>query len=146
MINQHVTLKRRMRLACAALLVASGAVVVGGIGAAPANAASKFVALSFSPVNGAYGWGNNYDDLEGARIRSLVECQNHGGSHCVFIGWAENWCAALAVGPRNPYGGYDQYHSWYGPTLADAEQQALNKNGGGTILVSRCATGPAGTG
>jgi Domain of unknown function (DUF4189) len=142
------TRTRRTKAAAAAMLFAAGAAVASAVGAAaPANAAAdKYVAISFSPETGVYGWGNNYNDLDGARIRSLVECQNHGGSHCVFIGWAKNWCSALAVGDRGVYGQYDNYYSWYGPTLADAEQQALAKNNGGRILVSRCATGNTGVG
>jgi Domain of unknown function (DUF4189) len=138
---------RRHRIAAAALLVTASATTAGMLlAAAPANADDKFVAISFSPENGAYGWGNNYDSQDGARIRSLTECQNYGGTHCVFIAWAQNGCAALAVGDKNPYGGFDQYYGWYGPTLAAAEQQALDKNGGGHVLVSRCATGGQGTG
>jgi Domain of unknown function (DUF4189) len=148
MMTTTPTITRRRRIAAATLLAAAGAMTAIGVGAAaPANAEpDKYVAISFSPENGAYGWGNSYNDLDGARIRSLTECQNFGGTHCVFIAWAKNWCAALAVGDRNPYGGYDQYYGWYGPTQADAEQQALAKNNGGRILVSRCATGTAGTG
>jgi Domain of unknown function (DUF4189) len=131
---------RRRRIAAATLLVAAGATSAGMFLAAPANAADKYVAISFSPENGAYGWGNNYDSEDGARIRSLSECQNYGGTHCVFIAWARNGCAALAVGDRNPYGGFDQYYGWYGPSIASAEQQALAKNGGGTILISKCST------
>jgi Domain of unknown function (DUF4189) len=131
---------RGRRIAAATLLVAAGATTAGMILAAPANAADKYVAISFSPENGAYGWGNNYDTEDGARIRSLTECQNYGGTHCVFIAWAQNGCAALAVGDRNAYGGFDQYYGWYGPTLAAAEKAALEKNGGGTILISKCST------
>jgi hypothetical protein len=139
---------RRAKSAAAAMLFAASAVAAGALGsAAPANAAAdNFVAISFSTENGAYGWGNSYSDLDSARIRSLSECQNHGGTHCVFLTWAKNWCSALAVGDRNVYGGYDSYYGWYGPTLPNAEQQALAKNGGGHVLVSRCATGNTGTG
>jgi hypothetical protein len=138
----------RTKAAAAAMLFAAGAAVAGAVGvAAPASAAADtYVAISFSPENGVYGWGNNYGDLDGARIRSLSECQNHGGNHCVFIAWAKNWCAALAVGDRGVYGQYDNYYGWYGPTLADAQQQALAKNNGGHILVSRCSTGNTGIG
>jgi Domain of unknown function (DUF4189) len=131
---------RGRRIAAATLLVVAGATTGATILAAPANADDKFVAISFSPENGAFGWGNNYDTQDGARIRSLTECQNYGGTHCVFIAWARNACAALAVGERNAYGGYDQYYGWWGNTIADAEKAALDKNGGGTILISKCST------
>ena len=47
-----------MKNAAAIILVAAGAVVAGALGAAaPANAqADKFVAISYSPETGAYGW------------------------------------------------------------------------------------------
>jgi Domain of unknown function (DUF4189) len=124
-----------IKIAAATMLAAAGAVVAGALGAAaPANAqADKFVAISYSPETGSYGWGNNYDSLDGARIRSLSECQNFGGNHCVFLAWSRNGCAALAVNG-------DNYYGWYGATRWEAEQQALSRNGGGYILVSQCAT------
>jgi hypothetical protein len=124
-----------IKIAAATMLVATGAVLAGALGAAaPANAqADKFVAISYSPETGAYGWGNNYDNLDSAMVRSLAECQNYGGNHCVFLAWSKNGCAALAVNGGNYYG-------WYGATRADAEAGALQRNGGGHILVSQCAT------
>ena len=82
-----------IKIAAATMLAAAGAVVAGALGAAaPANAqVDKFVAISYSPETGSYGWGNNYDDLDSARIRSLSECQNFGGNHCVFLAWSKNW-------------------------------------------------------
>jgi hypothetical protein len=135
----------RTKAAAAAMLFAAGAVVASATGAvgiaAPANAAAdKFVGISFSPENGAWGTGWNYTSLDSARIRSMSECQNHGGTHCVFLTWAKNGCSALAVGNRGLYGQYDNYYGWYGPTPAEAQQQALAKNGGGSILVTQCST------
>ena len=77
--------------------------------------------------------GHNYNDLDGARIRSLSECANHGGNHCVFLAWSKNGCAALAVNGGNYYG-------WYGANRWEAGQGALQRNGGGHIHVSQCAT------
>ncbi len=141
MTTRPSTPSRQRRIA-AALLVTAGATTAGAlVAAAPANAdGDTYVAISFSPENGSYGWGNKYDTEDGARIRSLTECQDSGGTHCVFIAWAKNGCAALAVSNRNAYGGYDHYYGWYGPTAAAAEQQALAKNGGGQILISQCST------
>lgn len=126
----------RRRIMAAAMLAAAGATVAAGTlaAAAPADAApaKTYVAISYSPETGHWGWGNQYNNLEQATIRSLSECQNAGGNHCVFIAWAENGCAALAVnGPS--------YYGWYGPTLSAAESAALQRNGGGHIEVSRCS-------
>ena len=115
-------------------MVAAGVAVGGGVLAPAAHADDKFVAISYSAETGTYGWGNNYSDLDGARVRSLTECQNRGGNHCVFVAWSDNGCAALATSPTSYYG-------WYGATRAEAEQGALSRNGGGAILVSECATG-----
>ena len=127
--------RRRTKAAAAALLAASGAIIAAGLGAAaPANAApDKFVAISYSPETKHWGWGNNYDNLDSARIRSLVECQDAGGNHCVFLAWSKNGCAALAVNG-------DSYYGWYGANRWEAEQGALQRTGGGYIAISKCAT------
>ncbi len=101
---------------------------------APALGGGRIVSQRLCPQQShVWGWGNNYTALDGARIRSLSECQSHGGNHCEFIAWAENGCAALAVNGDNFYG-------WYGPTCAVAEQQALARNGGGHIEMSQCSS------
>lgn len=116
------------------LAVSALTAAFGGLSAVPAHAdADKFVAISYSAESHVFGWGNNYTDLDGARIRSLSECQGHGGNHCEFIAWSKNGCAALAVNGDNFYG-------WYGPTAQDAEREALARNGGGHILVSKCSS------
>ena len=51
----------------------------------------------------------------------------------MFLTWSKNGCAALAVNG-------DSYYGWYGATRSEAEQQALQHNNGGHILVSQCAT------
>jgi Domain of unknown function (DUF4189) len=126
-----------------ATVVGSGAVIVAAmvsLTVAPANAdEDKFVAISYSPDNGAYGWGNNYATLDEATNRSLSECQNFGGTNCARVAWAKNQCAALAVDD-------DSYYGWYGRNRIEADAQALVKNHGGRILVSRCSTGDEGIG
>jgi hypothetical protein len=121
-------------LTATALLVVSGALAAGALATAPpAMAASKYVAIAYSPVTHSYGYGRNQPTLDAAHVRALDECSKAGGSHCVTVTWAQTSCAALAVKGEDYYG-------WYGATLQAAEQEALQRNGGGVIAVSRCAS------
>lgn len=118
----------------AAAVLAAGAVAAGAMAAAaPASAATRYVAIAYSPGTHVSGWANGYDNLDGAHVRALNECNKAGGSHCVTVTWSRNGCAALAV--RG-----DNYYGWYGATRAAAEQEALRRNSGGYIAVSKCAT------
>lgn len=124
------------RFVAATLMAAAGAGMAAGAltTAGPASAApSTFVAISYSPSTGSWGWGNRYDNLNSAVNRSLSECRNQGGTDCQFVAWAENACAALAVSDTSYYG-------FWGQNLYLAEQAALQKNGGGHIEVSRCSS------
>ncbi|HZQ33334.1 MAG TPA: DUF4189 domain-containing protein [Mycobacterium sp.] len=142
-MSAQIRPSRRRRYAAATLLAAAGAVTAAALGAAsPADAQPSpqanpspdhFVAISYSPETHTWGTGWNFTNLDSARIRSLSECQNHGGNHCVWLAWSQNGCAALAVNG-------DNYYGWYGPTPYDAQQGALQRNGGGQIVVTQCAT------
>lgn len=133
----------RRRFAAAAMMAATGAAIAAGaLGAAsPAGAEpndltprqSTFVAISYSPATGNWGWGNQYNNLNDAVNRSLTECSNAGGTNCQFVAWAQDACAALAVN-----GG--SYYGFWGQNQYLAEQAALAKNGGGHIEISRCSS------
>jgi hypothetical protein len=125
----------RSRIAAAALLFAAGPAVAVPLAAAPPASAGgdTYVAISYSPETDKWGTGWNFNTLDAARTRSLSECQNAGGNHCIFVAWAKNGCAALAVDG-------DRYYGWYGANPIDAQDQALVKNGGGTIEVTQCST------
>jgi hypothetical protein len=140
--------RRRTAAAAATMLVAAGAVVAGALDvAAPANAdGDRYVALALSQEKGPDGWGNEFTSENGAQQRSLTECAKYGGTHCVMVIWAKNGCAAIAVGDHDAYGGYKNYWGMPGATLADAEKAALDKNGGGHILLAKCSTGTDGIG
>jgi hypothetical protein len=132
---------RRAAAAVGTMLIATSAVMAGALGtAATASAAAdRYVAVALSPEKGPVGWGAEYSSENGAQQRSLTECAKSGGTHCVMAAWSKNGCVALAVGDRDAYGGYKNYWGMNGATQAAAEQAALAKNGGGTILVARCA-------
>ena len=127
-----------------AVLLAAVATVVGMVGApAPAHAADAYIALSIGfinenpPVTMAGGSAIN-SDQEQARIGSLTNCQNNGGSQCVTEVIAKNECAAAA---SNDYG---EMTGASDPSLSTAETKAkgmLQNQQGAKIIVSGCASG-----
>ncbi len=124
------------------LLVAAIAAAVGTLGpAGPANAdqGGPYVAIAYSPDNGSYGWANNAFTQDQAQDTALQNCRNFGGQQCEIDAWAHNECAALAVAGGAHYG-------WYGATIAEAQDAALTRNGGGEVIVAHCASGNAGWG
>lgn len=141
--NTRYARRRRAATAAGAMLIAASAVMTGALGtAATASAATdRYVAVALSPEKGPAGWGAKFSSENGAQQRSLTECANSGGTHCVMAAWSKNGCVALAVGDQDAYGGYKNYWGMNGATLEAAEQAALAKNGGGHIRVARCADG-----
>jgi Domain of unknown function (DUF4189) len=134
-----------------ALVVAAIAAAVGTLGlAGPANAdqGGPYVAIAYSPDNGAYGWANNAFTQDQAQDTALQNCRNFGGQQCEIDAWAHNECAALAVmtpqvTANNQWGAH---YGWYGATIQEAQDAALHKNGGGEVIVAHCASGDAGWG
>ena len=104
--NHNIATKIR-RSAPALLFAAAIAAIVSLLGApAPANAADAYIALSVGLLNDnppvqTVGGSSIGPDQEQARIASLSNCQNNGGSHCVTEVIAKNACAAAAA---NDYG------------------------------------------
>lgn len=142
----HTTPVRRRRITGATLLAAS-AIAVGALGAAaPANADSggPWVVIAYSPVNGIHGWANNRDTYKQAYDDALAYCISFGGgSSCTLGAYSHNQCAAVAADIGNDWA------KWAGRAGADlqgAEGAAVYENGGGQIVLSRCATGNQGTG
>jgi len=135
-----------------ATLLATGTITVGTVAlAGSANAdpgqGGPYVAIAFSPDNGAHGWANNAYQQQ-AIDTALQNCRNFGGKHCGIDAWSHNECAAIAVmtpavTPNHQWGAH---HGTYGPTIAAAQDAALNQNGGGEVMVARCATGDSGWG
>lgn len=123
------------RITASAMLIATGAVIAGGLATAvPAAAApDKYVVIAYSSITKTWGTGYNYDTLDAAGARALNECSKAGGSHCFAVTWSKNGCSALAVRGEDYYG-------WYGPIRHTAEQEALRRNNGGKIVASQCAT------
>jgi hypothetical protein len=126
----------------AILLAAAGVVAAGALdSAAPAKADEdgQWVAIAWSPDNGKYAWQNNAWDQQQAQDTALMSCANFGGTHCEITGFAHNACVAMAISPG-------QAHGWWGPTIDEASQAALQKNGGGAVEVARCSSGGDGWG
>lgn len=121
----------RRRTIIATVLAAAAA--TGALASAvPANAAPvKYVAMAYSPVDGASGWGMN-ENQDVANTRALFECGKRGG-HCQLVSWSKNGCVALAA--SGPY-----YYGWHGATLEQAKQGALERTGpGARVLDAICA-------
>jgi hypothetical protein len=144
----------------ATMLLAAGAIIAAGLGAAatanarpavpgipgvpgvpqaPANPA-KYSAIALSSETGVWASWVNAGSFNEANVGALNACQNAGGNHCVLTGYAINQCVALAVDAVN----FEQWHSGLGPSVVSSQTAALNANGGGRIATVGCtnATGP----
>ena len=114
----------------------------------PPDAGGKYVAIAFSPDNGAHGWANNLDTQEAAQGAALQNCRNFGGKQCGIDAWSHNDCAAIAVMTPATTANHQwgAHHGTWGATIADANANASAANGGGEVMVARCATGDDGWG
>jgi hypothetical protein len=164
----HTTSSARRRITTVgAMFVAAGAIAFGaaavanaippgGINPHPAQPIPQWVAIAFSPDNGAHGWTNGADSVQMAQSGALGHCRAAGGDQCQIVVSAhssglQNQCAALFAEPAA-----DNYnHKWgpahvgTGPTLDAAEQAATNPAttyDTGIPLIVRCATGDGGQG
>ena len=146
-MNSYNTPTRRRRISAGIMAVAAAASVTGVLSAAAtANAApDAYVALSVGLANdnppvrtvGGMSIGPNADQ---ARIASLSNCQNNGGSHCAFEVSAMNGCAAAAA---NDYG---EIEAASDASVQNAQNSAMSKlqnQQGAHIVVSGCSNGQA---
>ena len=138
---------RRMATVVGALLVAASGIAIGA--AAPATADNAtFVAIAFSSDNGAHGWANNRTAEPDAARSAQNYCQQYGGNRCFTAAIARNQCAAIAV--MTPAVSVDHKwgapHAGFGPDIATANAAASAANGGGEVIVARCAAGSQGWG
>jgi hypothetical protein len=119
----------------AVAVLAAAVITVGGVGfAVPADAApDQYIALSYSLQSQKSG-SATADSENAARIASLQNCQGTGGNQCVTYVIAKNQCAAIAVF------GTEEWTTGTSSELALAQKQALNKNPGGRLGASGCAT------
>ena len=130
----------------AATLLAAGAIAAGALGpAAPANAdaGGPYVVIAYSPDSGIHGWANNRNTFQEALDAAMFNCRGFGGTHCQLGAWDHNQCAAVAADIGNDW---SKWAGRGGADLQGAEGAAVYQNGGGQIVLSRCATGDQGTG
>ena len=128
---------RRRRFLAATMLVAAGAAASSMLApAAPANAATNYVALSYSPVDDDFGFAKD-GNRDRAVTRSLSNC-GYVASHCVYIALSKNGCVALATRGVNPNGGPAAYGGGSGSNRTQAQQAALRASGGGIIDFTYC--------
>jgi hypothetical protein len=136
-------------VAASRLLALVGLLTAGGLAvSAPASANDTFVAIAFSPDNGAHAWANNRSSEPDAAKAAEESCKQFGGHQCFTAAVAKDQCAAIAV--NSPQTSADhkwgQPHSGFGPDVETANAKASASNGGGEVLIARCASGNAGWG
>ncbi len=148
---QHTT-HRRLITATGTLLTAAVGVALGALGAAaPAGAAADtFVAIAFSPDNGAHGWENNQPTFALAAKGAMLNCRKFGGDKCTIVVSARDACAALfAAPPAGDITTWGPANVGTGPTLDAAQQAATNPAttyNTGIPLIMRCSAGDSGQG
>ena len=131
----------RRRLAAAALLLGAGAGLAALVGPAavagaepvirpaPAPASDRYVAIAYSPTNKFSGLSIN-TTREGAMGEATYRCSTKADD-CRVVAWTKNGCAAVAVNG-------DQFFGWHGSSYAEAQNGALQRAGGGSIMQSQC--------
>jgi Domain of unknown function (DUF4189) len=143
------TAKRRRLAAAGTLLTASATIAFAGLGlAAPANAADTYVAIAWSVDTGASGVANNQPTQDAANNAAMRMCRfsepkNQAfGANCAIAVAGKDECVALATLAPQPDGLKFPTAVGQGPTLDDAQQQAVGFDG--TLKVSRCSNGTGG--
>jgi Domain of unknown function (DUF4189) len=100
------------------------------LGAPAAHASDGWSAIAYSDDNGAYGLARNFADKKEAEAAAMATCVQRGGGNCRIAVRSQGGCVALAYGAG--------WQGGQGPTVAAAEADALDRNGGGAILTSGC--------
>lgn len=148
---QHTTNRRRIS-ATGTLLTGSVVITLGALGAAvPARAAGDtYVAIAFSPDNGAHGWENNQPTFALAGKGAMMNCRKFGGDKCTIVVSARDACAALfAAPPAGDITTWGPANVGTGPTLDTAQQAATDPSktsDTGIPLIIRCSSGGSGQG
>ena len=146
-MNSYNTPTRRRRISAGIMAAAAAATVTGVLSAAAtANAApDAYVALSVGLANDnppvrTVGGMSIGPDADQARIASLSNCQNNGGSHCVFEVSAMNGCAAAAA---NDYGEIEAASDASVQVAQNSAMSKLQNQQGAHVVVSGCSNGQA---
>ncbi|CAM3273038.1 hypothetical protein BST27_25510 [Mycobacterium intermedium] len=116
--------------AAAAALLSSAAAVPPTAAATTVAASQLYTVIAYSPITGYTGWANNATGMEEATHLALGNCQAHG-SGCQVTSWAQNGCAALALGSGR-WGG-----AW-GANADSARANALAMVRAGRIVELHC--------
>lgn len=129
-MNTPGSKNRRIKLALiagvSAAIAATAVITAADAAAAPDN----YIALSYSAVDQAWGWGT-HGDANTAVARSLHECSIHG-DQCVYVALQNNGCVAVAAFE-------DEYAIGQGATRHDAVQQAAHGLARSRVLYAGCA-------
>jgi hypothetical protein len=122
----------------AALLIASGAIAVGGLGAAaPASAdVDRYVAIAYSPASGQWGYSAGGTDQQQGWGEAMGYCRNKGGTDCTIVVQAKNACVAVATAWQGKWG------VGTGPDIVAAQQDARHNIAFATANpIAACSTG-----
>lgn len=129
----RMSTKRLAALAAGSTAAAAALAGVATTIAAPANAAPKYSAITYSPKTGAWGWAMLAGSQQQAEDVAMTYCAGAGGTDCrTMAASVSGGCVALARSATTAAGGA-------GPTPAEAQGNAYGKIGGGDMLVSTCS-------
>jgi len=117
------------RLVCGVAAVAT----VATLAADPANAASEYAAISYSPTTGKIGDAWTTTDMETTKKLAYNFCVQFGGTDCTDAAWVGDGCVALVVAADG------RWHGGDGPTLDAAVGNAINLNNGGDVRATECS-------
>jgi hypothetical protein len=119
-----------MKLRSLAIAVVCAGVTTG-VTAAPAQAAGEsWIVIASSPATDNWAWAIRRSKDDATQV-AIGQCSKHGATDCQWVARSTN-CAAYAKRDNGRGNGGT------GPSLWDAEHDALLKNGGGWIEVSKC--------
>lgn len=161
-IKRDATHKGQRRITTAAtLLLVGGAMTVSTLVVAtpaiadpprPPGKDGPYLAIAWSPDNGAHGWANARATVVDAEQGAIGYCQHYGGDQCKVV-VSTRACGALFAAPPDtqPSHTWGPAHTGTGPTPDAAQSAAISPNGvpvenTGVPLIIRCATGNAGQG
>ncbi len=99
----------------------------------PVVTGKKWAAIAYSPATTVFGWAINASSQDEATNTAVNYCKQYGGTDCQSAAYEPNGCVALAKSDTSWYGGI-------GPTIEAAEKDAVARNNGGNILVSKCSS------
>jgi hypothetical protein len=130
-----MSLKRLVAPLAGGALAAAAAIGFATVSplAPTANASGTWAAIAVSPENEVSGVASVYNATSKGEAESaaMKNCTDIGNTQCQIAISAYHGCIAVADSP-------DAWAEGSGDSIGEAEGDALQRNGGGTILESLC--------